>query len=98
MTKNTSHSPTNASLPIIQPAAAGVDIGSAETWACVPTERATPNVRKFGMYTADLHALADWLVACHIKSVAMEATGVYWIPLYELLETRGLEVKVVNAR
>lgn len=98
MAQTSSHAPTAASLPVIQPDAAGLDIGSAETWACVPTERATPNVRKFGMYTADLHALIDWLVACQVKSVAMEATGVYWIPLYELLEARGLEVKVVNAR
>jgi transposase len=62
-----------------------------------PTHAPNP-VRKFGTYTPDLQTLADWLAACQIKTVAMESTGVYWIPLFELLEARGFEVAVVNAR
>ena len=86
------------SLISVNPDAAGLDIGQDEIWACVPAERATPAVRVFGTYTPDLNALADWLVACGIKTVALESTGVYWIPIYEILEARGLKVYVVNAR
>jgi transposase len=80
------------------PAAAGLDIGAEEIWACVPAERDARPVRVFGTFTPDLHALAEWLGQCRVTSVAMESTGVYWIPLYELLEARGLEVYLVNAR
>jgi len=85
-------------LPVIHPHAAGIDIGSAELWVAVPPTRDPQPVRKFGTYTPDLHALADWLTACQIKTVAMESTGVYWVPLFELLEARGFQVAVVNAR
>lgn len=78
--------------------AAGLDIGSAEIYVCVPPERDEHSVRAFGTFTRDLHALADWLAVCHIKTVAMESTGVYWIPIYEILESRGFEVYLVNAR
>lgn len=81
--------------------AAGIDVGSAEHWVAVPEGRAGDgerDVRRFGAFTADLNALADWLEACGIETVAMESTGVYWIPLYELLESRGLEVCLVNPR
>jgi transposase len=78
--------------------AAGLDVGAAEIWACVPQDRAEPHVRPFPTFTVDLHALADWLQACHIETVAMESTGVYWIPIYEILIERGLEVKLVNAQ
>jgi transposase len=78
--------------------AAGVDIGSREHWACVPPEAAARNVRKFGTFTADLEAMADWFQACGVTSVAMEATGVYWLALFQILERRGLEVILVNAR
>jgi hypothetical protein len=57
--------------------AAGLDVGAAEIWACVPQDRAEAHVRPFPTFTADLHALADWLQACHIETVAMESTGVY---------------------
>jgi transposase len=77
--------------------AAGIDIGSQIHWVCVPTERAVENVRSFGSSTADLYALADWLQACKVETVAMESTGVYWIALFQILETRGFEVKLVNA-
>jgi transposase len=78
--------------------AAGVDIGSREHWACVPREATPQNVRKFGTFTADLEALAAWFKECGITSVAMEATGVYWIPLFQILERSGLQVLLVNAR
>jgi len=85
-------------VPVINPNAAGLDIGSEEIWACVPVNRAAQPVRKFGTYTPDLHALADWLQSCGVETVAMESTGVYWIPIYEILEVRGFEVYLVNAR
>ena len=79
-------------------AAAGLDIGAAEIWVCVPAECDAQPVRAFGTFTPDLHALAEWLAQCQVTTVAMESTGVYWIPIYEVLEARGLEVNVVNAR
>jgi transposase len=77
---------------------AGIDCGSATHYVAVPPDRDPQPVRHFATFTSDLHALVDWLTACGVTSVAMEATGVYWIPLYELLEARGLEVRLVNAR
>ena len=78
--------------------AAGMDLGSEEHWVCVPSDRAEENVRRFGVYTGDFRDLADFLRACRVSSVAMESTGVYWIPLYEFLEKDGFEVVLVNAR
>lgn len=78
--------------------AAGLDIGAEEIWACVPAGRDTESVRIFPTFTHDLHMLADWLESCQVKTVAMESTGVYWIPIYEILEARGFEVYLVNAR
>lgn len=80
--------------------AAGIDIGSEKHWAAVPSGRDTEgqDVRPFGAFTGDLCALADWLKQCGIETVAMESTGVYWIPLYELLVERGFEVLLVDAR
>ncbi len=85
------------SLKQINLNAAGLDIGSAEIWACVPEGRDEVSVRVFETFTVDLHALADWLAGCGIETVAMESTGVYWIPVYEILEARGFEVYLVNA-
>ena len=82
----------------INPHAAGIDIGAREHFACVPREATPKNVRSFGTFTADLVALADWLKACGVTSVAMEATGVYWIPVFQILEERGFQVILVNAR
>lgn len=84
--------------PELRPDAAGVDLGATVHYVAVPPERDAKSVRSFGTQTADLHALADWLVACKITTVAMEATGVYWVPLFQILEGRGLEVCLVNAR
>jgi transposase len=78
--------------------AAGLDIGAAEIWACVPADRDEQAVRCFETFIVDLHALANWLEACGVETVAMESTGVYWIPIYEILEARGLVVNLVNAR
>ena len=78
--------------------AAGIDCGSAEHFVAVPPDRDAMPVRSFRTFTSDLHRLADWLVTCRITSVAMEATGVYWIPVFDILEARGLEVLLVNAR
>src|SRR5258705_2344583 len=78
--------------------AAGIDIGSERHMVAVPEGRDDVSVREFGAFTADLHALADWLQQSGITTVAMESTGVYWIPLFELLERRGCEVKLVDAR
>jgi transposase len=82
----------------VNPNAAGVDLGSREHWVAIPADRDPKPVRCFGTFTADLEALADWLKASAITSVAMEATGVYWIPLFQILERRGFEVLLVNAR
>ena len=81
----------------IHPNAAGIDIGSQHHWVCVPSGRANECVRRFGCYTAELYAIADWLAECGVETVAMESTGGYWIPLFQILETRGFEVKLVNA-
>jgi len=85
-------------LVVLNPNAAGLDIGSEEIWAAVPPDRDPHPVRVFGTFTPDLYALADWLKACRIETVAMESTGVYWIPTFEILEARGFQVQVVNAR
>src|SRR5574342_601418 len=90
--------PQTDSFPLVHRNAAGLDIASDEIWACVPADRDPHPVRTFGTFTPDLYALADWLAMCHIDTVAMESTGVYWIPIYEILEARGLRPQVVNAR
>ena len=85
-------------LTITHPNAAGIDIGSASHFVAVPPDRDDQPVREFASFTVDLHALADWLKSCGVDTVAMESTGVYWIPLFELLESRGFTVLLVNAR
>lgn len=77
--------------------AAGIDLGGGEHWVCVPPDRVEKNVRKFGCFTPDLIAMADWLIEFGVTTVAMEATGVYWIPVFQILEAKGLEVRLVNA-
>ena len=78
--------------------AAGIDVGACEHWVAVPQGAAPEPVRRFGGCTPDLEALADWLRACGITTVALESTGVYWIALFELLESRGFEVRLVDPR
>jgi transposase len=87
-----------APLTITHPNAAGIDIGSASHFVAVPPDRDDNPVREFPSFTVDLKTLADWLSACGVDTVAMESTGVYWIPLFELLESRGFTVLLVNAR
>ncbi len=82
----------------LNPHVAGIDCGSAEHFVAVPPDRDPTPVQAFTTFTNDLLRLADWLTACRVTSVAMEATGVYWIPVYEILEARGFEVLLVNAR
>lgn len=86
------------SLIVVNQRAAGIDAGSEQHWVSVPEECAEQPVRAFSTFTGDLNALADWLEACGITTVAIEATGVYWIPLVEVLEARGLAPKLVDAR
>jgi transposase len=90
--------PRTETQALVHAHAAGLDIGSSEIWAAVPADADPEPVRRFGTFTPDLLALADWLQACGIQTVAMESTGVYWIPIFEILEARGLDAQVVNAR
>lgn len=85
-------------LPIIKDKAAGIDIGSRFHVVAVPPDLCDEPVQTFQAFTTDLQRMADWLVALGIKTVAMESTGVYWIPAYEILEDRGIDVIVANAR
>lgn len=78
--------------------AAAIDVGSSALFAAVPADRDEQAVREFGCYTGELQRLADWFEACGIETVAMESTGVYWIPVFELLESRGFDVRLVNPR
>ena len=87
-----------AELQHINLNAAGIDIGSERHMVAVPAGRDQVSVREFGTFTADLEALAAWLKKCGVTTVAMESTGVYWIPLFEVLERHGFEVKLVDAR
>jgi transposase len=89
-------SPTT--LPRVNPNAAGIDVGGASHYVAVPADRDDQPVREFAAFTVDLYRMADWLKACGVESVAMESTGVYWIPVFQVLEERGFEVKLVDAR
>jgi transposase len=82
----------------MHPHAAGIDVGNSTHYVAVRPDRDPESVRRFDCFTADLHRLADWLQQCGVTTVAMQSTGVYWIPVYEILEARGLEVYLVNAR
>ena len=89
----------STALSRIHPQVAGIDLGSREHWVCAPeVTPGKPNVRTFGTTMEQLQHLADWLLEQGVESVAMESTSVYWIPLYELLESCGIEVLLVNAR
>jgi transposase len=85
------------SLECIEPNAAGIDVGATEVYVAVPPDRDPNPVRSFPTFTEDLQALAAWLLACRIRTVAMESTGVYWIPVFQILETRGIQVCLVNS-
>src|SRR5438105_5052837 len=87
----------NPTPPVVHPDAAGIDIGATHLWAALPPDRSPETVRVFETFTEDLYALAAWLKAHSITTVAMESTGVYWIPVFQVLETCGIEVYLVNA-
>src|SRR5215813_6803818 len=97
-TKKRKHRKLERSLPVMRPNAGGIDIGATEIVVAVPADRDMETVRSFPSFTQDLHALADWLQQCRVDTVAMESTGVYWIPLFQILEARGIEVHLVNAQ
>jgi len=91
--------PQGIGLPVQQQHAAGIDVGSTELWVCCPPKPdGSVNVRRFGTRSCDLEDLAKWLKSEGVESVAMESTSVYWIPLYELLEAKGFDVLLANAR
>jgi transposase len=96
--KKAKQSSSKRGLEMIHPNAAGLDIGASEIYSCVPDERDEQAVRHFATFSADLHELARWLVKCEIETVAMESTGVYWVPVFEILESYGIEVYLVDAR
>jgi hypothetical protein len=85
-------------LEIVHPNAAGIDVGGSEHWVAVSPERDPEPVRSFGCFTADLRAMAQWLIEKGVRSVALQSTGVYWMPVFEILEQHGLEVYLVNAQ
>jgi transposase len=97
-TKKRKHRKLERSLPVMRPNAGGIDIGATEIFVAVPADRDNESVRSFPTFTQDLHAVADWLQQCRVDTVAMESTGVYWIPLFQILEARGIEVHLVNAQ
>ena len=86
------------SLAVVNPNAAGIDIGSREHWVAVAPDRCDQSVRPFTALTPGLHELANWLHECSVTTVVMESTSVYWVPLYEILEERGIDVQLVNAQ
>jgi transposase len=86
-------------MPVMREHVAGADLGSEQHWVAAPPHAdEAPNVRTFGTTTKQLHEMADWLLEQRVDSVAMESTGIYWIPVFEVLEARGLDVVLVNAR
>ena len=85
-------------LEVVHPNAAGIDVGNSAHYVAVRPDRDVEPIRRFECFTADLYRMADWLRSSGVKTVAMQSTGVYWIPLYEILEERGFEVFLVNAR
>jgi transposase len=87
---------TPGTLAQVNPNAAGIDVGSGSHFVAVPADRDPEPVREFGAFTGDLYRLAEWLHACGIETVVMESTGVYWIPLFQVLEARGFEVKLAD--
>jgi len=83
---------------MINPHAAGIDIGSKIHYVCVPIGRDNERIKSFGCFTEDINKMASWLKKCKVQSVAMESTGVYWIPVYQILEQEGFEVNLINAQ
>ncbi len=97
-TKNKPKPATSLSLPVVNPNAAGIDVSASMHMVAVPTGRDTEQVKQFGAFTEDLHAIARWLQSCSVDTVAMESTGVYWKQLYVVLLQYSFKVFLVNAR
>ncbi len=96
--KKNGHKKAIKYLHLLQPNSAGIDIGATEIYIAVPEDRSSKPVRRFDTFTDDLHTAAKWLKECGIESIAMESTGVYWIPIFQILDIYGFEVILVNAR
>jgi hypothetical protein len=86
-----------SSIKIVNPDSAGIDIGASSHFVAVPAGRDTETVKEFGCYTPDLEKMITWLKQCKIKTIVMESTGSYWVPVFEMLEQAGFEVKLVDA-
>jgi transposase len=84
-------SESKSELFVVNPNAAGIDLGADYHWVSVPEGRDAMSIRRFSCFTAELHEMAHWLKHCGIQTVAMESTGVYWIPVFQILETQGNE-------
>jgi transposase len=97
MNMSTSKSSTNG-LPVINERAAGIDIGSRFHVVAVPSNLSDEPVQTFQAFTADIQRMADWLKNSGVETVVMESTGVYWVPVFEVLESAGIDVIVANAR
>lgn len=98
MNRKKSKSKVDRTMPMVHPNAAAIDVGATMHMAAVGADRALEPVRSFGTFTADLDQLVKWFVECGVETVVMESTSVYWIPIFELLDERGIEVFLVNAR
>jgi hypothetical protein len=96
--KRKTHGQGRMTPPVMEPDAAGNDVGAKEIYVAVPSDRDAEPVHCFETLTPDLMALADWWQACRIRTGALESPGVFWIPLFQILEDRGLQVCLVNAR
>jgi hypothetical protein len=96
-TRSTAQQRRLEELACVHPNPAGLDIGSEEIVAAVPPDRDSAPVRVYRTFTPDLQTLLEWLLACRIETVVMESTGVFWIPVYELLEQHGITPYLVNA-
>ena len=98
MGEPTSAGKHRARLKVINPRSTGIDVGSRFHVVAVPAELDSDPVRKFSSFTKDLIALAEWLLSVGINTIAMESTAIYWVPLYEILSGKGIDVFLVNAR
>lgn len=98
MARNRSTDKISRGMALVHPNAAAIDIGATMHMAAVSADRTPEPVRSFGTFTADLHRLVDWFTECGVETVVMESTGVYWIPIFELLDASGFAVFLVNAR
>ena len=96
--KGKKNTPSPENMPLLHPHAAGIDVGAEEHGVGVPADRDAQPVQTLSAFPCDLHRRADWLTACRMTTGVMASTGVYWIPLFQMLEARGFAVALVNAR